>query len=166
MNTTPRRVAAIAACVSILLLVSASQVFAAASSQTIHQPFVQTSADVNQCSGAPVTQTISGDTVLHITSRPNDTVSMTSATTGTLTLVPDEDGQPTYSGRFTDLFSGYGYVNTETDEIDARTVTSVHNVILHGTDGSLILVHGVAHETINPDQTVSITFDHPTYICP
>ena len=166
MNTTWARLVPIAGLCLSLLLALAAPALAAASAQTVRQSFVQTSPDINECSGLPVTVTINGDTVLHITEGPDASVSATVATTGTLTLTPDTAGPPTYSGRLTDLFSGHGYVDPATGEIDVRAMTSVHNVILHGTDGSLIRVHGTAHTTLRPDGSLAVSFDRSTYACP
>lgn len=166
MTVTRTRIFSIMILAALVSLHSASHALAAAASQTSHQSFVQTSADVNQCSGIPVIVTIVGDTLLHMTARPDHTVSMTVATSGTITLVPVVEGQPTYAGHLTDLFSGYGTVDPATGEIFARTATSVHNVALHGSDGSLIQVHGIMHETIKPDGTVAVSFDRGTYTCP
>lgn len=165
MKTKWTRILGIIVLAMLVQLTAGSHALAAAASQTSHQSFVQTSSDVNQCSGVPVSVTIAGDTLLHMTARPDNTVSMTIATTGTVTLMPIVEDQPTYTGHFTDLFSGHGTVDPATGEIDARTATSVHNVVLHGTDGSLILVHGVMHETINPDGTVTVSFDRGVSTC-
>lgn len=166
MKTTFVRAALAAMLGCLALLASAMPALASATNDTVRQPFAVTFSDVNQCSGIPVTATLTGVTVLHTVTQPSGSVSQTVVTSGTLALVPDVAGQPTYSRHVTDIFTGKGRVDPTTGNIEPGTMTSVHNVVLHGSDGSVILVRAVMHETIGPDGTVVVAFDHSGYTCP
>src|SRR5262252_8931642 len=99
---------------------------------TIHFSGIDSRAEQNLCSGAPGTLTIVFSGVIHTTDRGDGTLQMT----GTVTFVPDDPSQPSYTGHLTER-SGAG----------AGTVTIADNIVLHGSDGSLGKQHILFHRT-------------------
>src|SRR5215467_10080397 len=95
---------------------------AAAQTETIHFSGIDSRAEQNLCSGAPETLTIVFSGIIHTTDLGDGTLQMT----GTVTFVPDDPSQPSYTGHLTER-SGAG----------AGTVTIADNIVLHGSDGSL-----------------------------
>src|SRR5215475_12721966 len=117
---------------------------AAAETQTIHFSGTDSRAEQNLCSGAPGTLTIVFSGVIHTTDLGDGTLRMTGATTGTVTFVPDDPSQPSYTGHLTERFGG-----------DANTFTIADNIVLHGSDGSLGKQHILMHVTANANGTVT-----------
>src|SRR5215470_1709944 len=98
---------------------------AAAETETIHFSGIDSRAEQNLCSAVPGTLTIVFSGVIHTTDLGDGTLRITGTTTGTVTFVPDDPGQPSYTGHLTER-SGQG-----TD-----TITIADNIVLHGSDGS------------------------------
>src|SRR5215468_5685250 len=121
---------------------------AAAETQTIHFSGTDSRAEQNLCSGAPGTLTIVFSGVIHTTDLGDGTLGMTGTTTGTVTFVPDDPSQPSYTGHLTER-SGQG-----TD-----TIIIADNIVLHGSDGSLGKLHILFHLTVNANGTVTASID-------
>ena len=117
---------------------------AAAETETTHFSGTVSRAELNLCSGAPGTLTIVSSGVVHTTELGDGTVRMTGAMTGTVTFVPDDPSQPSYTGHLTERFGG-----------DANTFTIADNIVLHGSDGSLGKQHILMHVTANANGTVT-----------
>jgi hypothetical protein len=126
---------------------------------TIHFSDTDSFAHINPCSGATGTLTIAFSGVLHITTLDNGTVHVTMMDVGTLTAVPDDPQQPTYSGHFTE---------TGTENHNSKTfTTSFHrNVVLRGSDGSLLKEHVLVHLTVNANWTDTSSIEIGEFTCP
>jgi hypothetical protein len=74
--------------------------------------------------------------------------------TGTVTFVPDDPSQPSYTGHLTERFGG-----------DANTMTTADNIVLHGSDGSLGKQHILSHITVNANGTVTTSIDTEELTC-
>jgi len=139
---------------SAALLAPAAVAAAAAGTETIHFSGTDSRAEQNLCSGAPGTLTIVSSGVLHTTDPGDGTVRMTGAMTGTVTFVPDDPSQPSYTGHLTERFGG-----------DANTFTIADNIVLHGSDGSLGKQHILMHVTANANGTVTTSIDTVRLTC-
>jgi hypothetical protein len=148
--------ALLALLVALLIPVAA---FAQATTTTIHFNDTQSSADVNPCTGAPgtLTETLKG--VTHTTELANGSFHETTTVTESVTFVPDDPSQPTYTGKAT-FWDGENF-NTKT-----FTATFTGHINVRGSDGSRITEHFVAHVTINPDGTVTVQFETDRLSCP
>ena len=127
---------------------------AAAETETTHFSGTISRAEQNLCSGAPGTLTIVFSGVIHTTDLGDGTLRMTGTTTGTVTFVPDDPSQPSYTGHLTER-SGQG-----TD-----TITIADNIVLHGADGSLGKLHILFHLTVNANGTVTASIDTNRLTC-
>ena len=131
----------------------------AAEAETIHFSGTDSRASANLCSGAPGTLTIVFSGVLHTTELADDISHQTSTMTGTVTFVPDDPGQPSYTGHLTEWFG----VNQ--DSSNATTTTVANNIVLHGSDGSLGKLHILVHLTVNANATVTSSIDVDRLTC-
>src|SRR5215475_3540127 len=142
----------------VLVLLSAALLApaaaAAAETQTIHFSGIDSRAEQNLCSGAPGTLTIVFSGVLHTTDLGDGTVHMTGTTTGTVTFVPDDPSQPSYTGHLTER-TGQG----------VGTITIADNIVLHGSDGSLGKQHILCHLTVNANGTVTASIETVRLSC-
>jgi type 1 fimbria pilin len=142
----------------VLVLLSAALLApaaaAAAETETIHFSGTDSRASQNLCSGAPGTLTIVFSGVVHTTDLGDGTLHMTGTTTGTVTFVPDDPGQPSYTGHLTER-SGQG----------VDTITTANNIVLHGSDGSLGKQHILFHVTVNANGTVTASIDTNQLTC-
>ena len=127
---------------------------AAAETETIHFSGTDSRAEQNLCSGAPGTLTIVFSGVLHTTDPGDGTLRMTGAMTGTVTFVPDDPNQPSYTGHLTERF-----------DAGANTFTNADNIVLHGSDGSLGKQHILMHVTVNANGTVTTSIDTNRLTC-
>src|SRR5499426_1248418 len=127
---------------------------AAAETQTIHFSGTDSRAEQNLCSGAPGTLAIVFSGVIHTTDPGDGTVRMTGLMTGTVTFVPADPSQPSYTGHLTERFGG-----------DANTFTVADNIVLHGSDGSLGKQHILMHVTVNANGTVTTSIDTNRLTC-
>jgi hypothetical protein len=98
----------------------------------------ETSTDVNPCSGAPGTLTLTYNAVFHVTTLENGTYWATFTQTGAFSFVPFDSSQPSYTGHFT-VWDGDNWNNRNTTE----TVTFM--VGGTGSDGSTLTFHEVEH---------------------
>jgi type 1 fimbria pilin len=144
--------------VMVIVLLSAALLApaaaAAAETGTIHFSGTDSRAEQNLCSGAPGTLTIVFSGVIHTTDLGDGTLRMTGAMTGTVTFVPDDPSQPSYTGHLTERFGG-----------DTNTFTIANNIVLHGSDGSLGKQHILFHITVNANGTVTTSIDTNRLTC-
>jgi len=98
----------------------------------------ETSTDVNPCSGAPGTLTLTYNAIFHVTTLENGTYWATFTQTGAFSFVPFDSSQPSYTGRFT-VWDGDNWNNRNTTE----TVT--FNLKGTGSDGSTLTLHETEH---------------------
>jgi hypothetical protein len=142
----------------VLVLLSAALLApaaaAAAETETIHFSGTDSRAEQNLCSGAPGTLTIVFSGVVHTTLLGDGILHMTGTTTGTVTFVPDDPSQPSYTGHLTER-SGQG----------VDTITIANNIVLHGSDGSLGKLHILFHLTVNANGTVTASIDTNRLTC-
>jgi len=142
----------------VLVLLSAALLAPAAAlateTATIHFSGTDSRAEQNLCSGAPGTLTIVFSGVIHTTDLGDGTVQRTGTTTGTVTFVPDDPSQPSYTGHLTEV-SGQG----------AGTITIADDIVLHSSDGSLGKLHILFHLTENANGTVTASIDTNRLTC-
>ncbi|HEX8859980.1 MAG TPA: hypothetical protein VGC06_12990 [Actinomycetes bacterium] len=130
----------------------------ATETETIHFSGTDSRASANLCSGVPGTLTIVFSGVIHTTDLEDGTLHTTGTTTGTVTFVPDDPSQPSFTGHLTE-WSGQN-VNASNS-----TVTIAHNIVLHGSDGSLGKQHILFHLTVNANGTVTSAIDTNQLTC-
>lgn len=130
----------------------------ATETDTIHFSDTVSRAELNPCSGAPGTLTIALSGVIHTTDLENGTVHVTVTTTGTVTFVPADPTQPSFTGHLAESSS----LNVNSSNF---TITNAENVILHGSDGSLGRQHILCHLTVNANGTVTSSIDVDEFSC-
>ena len=130
----------------------------ATETQTIHFSATDSRAELNPCSGAPGTLTIVLSGVIHTTDLGDGTVHLTVTTTGTVTFVPDDPSQASFTGHLAEWSGG----NTNARN---ATITNAENVIVHGSDGSLGKQHILIHSTVNANGTVTSSIDIIEFTC-
>jgi hypothetical protein len=130
----------------------------ATETNTTHFSDTVSRAELNPCSGAPGTLTIALSGLIHTTDLENGTVHVTVTTTGTVTFVPDDSTQASFTGHLAES-SSYN-VNSSN-----FTITNAENVILHGSDGSLGKQHILFHLTANANGTVTSSIDVDEFSC-
>jgi hypothetical protein len=125
---------------------------------TIHFRGTDSRAEVNPCSGAPGTLTIVFSGVIHTTDLEDGTLYVTGTTTGSVTFVPDDPSQESFTGHLAEWFG---------ENVSSRyaTITNAENVILHGSDGSLGKQHILFHLTVNATGTVTSSIDTDEFTC-
>src|SRR5215470_752945 len=136
------------------LLAPAAVAAAAAETETIHFSGIDSRAEQNLCSGAPGTLTIDFSGVIHTTDLGDGTLHMTGTMTGTVTFVPDDPSQPSYTGHLTEQFDG-----------GPNTMTVADNIVLHGSDGSLGKQHILMQVTVNANGTVTASIETNRLTC-
>jgi hypothetical protein len=133
---------------------------AQADTTTTHFSDTETSPDVNPCTGVPGTLTETFKGVIHTTALPDGSSHFTITVTSSITFVPNDPSQPTYTGKTTfwagDNLNRQNNFNT--------TVTS--HFVVKGTDGSRIAGTFVAHVTLQPDGTATVEFEKERLSCP
>lgn len=112
----------------------------------------ETFAEVNPCTGAPGTVTVTYNAIFHITTLPNGTYHVTGTQTGRFRFVPDDPSLPTYTGRFTIWFG-------ENSNQKNFTGTFTFSGTGKGSDGSRLRFSAVAHISVNANGTVTAEFD-------
>jgi len=132
--------------------------FAQAQTTTSHFSDIVSEPDTNPCTGAAGTITETFHRVTHVTGLPDGTGHETTTLTGTFTFVPDDPSQPALAGKFT-IFDGENFNQQNT------TATAISVFLAPGTDGSTADAHLVFHITVNPDGTVTVTFEKPRLSC-
>lgn len=107
--------------------------------------------EVNECSGATGTVTITYNGVFHVTELASGGFHVTGTQTGTFTFVPDDPSEPTYTGRFTTWFG---------ENVNARNLTGTFTFRVRGvgSDGSVLRFHQVAHFSVSATG-VTVEFD-------
>jgi hypothetical protein len=131
----------------------------ATETETIHFSDTIVISRPNPCTGAGATLTLTFKGVMHITTLDNGTFHVTMMDVGTLTVVPDDPGQPTYSGHFTET-------GTENHNSKSFTTSFHRNLVLKGSDGSLLKEHVLVHLTVNANGTVTSSIETETHTCP
>jgi len=142
---------------ALILLIGAAAVLVAAPTasgagagavsftQVFHNQ-VDTFNDVVPCTNTPATITTTSNGALHVTFLTSGigagTFWFTITQTGTVTLVPDDPTQPTYTGHFT-FWAG------DNGNLKNGTATFILEVRLFGSDGSVISGHLLEHATIS-----------------
>ena len=142
----------VVAVAALLAVPAASSAGAGAVSSTQNWHNVtETSTDVNPCSGAPGTLTLTYNAVFHVTTLANGTYWVTFTQTGAFSFVPFDSSQPSFTGHFT-VWDGDNWNNRNTTE----TVTfSIHGT---GSDGSTLTLHEVEHISARASGT-TLSFD-------
>jgi hypothetical protein len=120
----------------------------AADTETIHLSGTESMPDVNPCSGATGTRTTDFQVVFHSTALDNGTFHITGTLTGTISFVPNDPSQPTYTGHVAEQFA-------ENENSRNFTHTETLNVVLQGSDGSRQDTHGLIHFTVNANGTLT-----------
>src|SRR6266567_4529080 len=129
-----------------------------AETTTTHFSGTVSEPDTNPCTGAPGTITETFPGVTHVTGLPNGTGHQTTTLTGTFTFVPEDPSQPALTGKFT-IRNGGNFNKQNT------VATAISVFLARGTDGSRADAHLVFHITVNPDSTVTVTFEKPRLNC-
>jgi hypothetical protein len=131
----------------------------ATDTETIHSSGTESMPDVNPCSGATGTRTTDFQVVFHSTALDNGTFHITGTLTGTISFVPNDPSQPTYTGKLLERLS---------ENVNSRnfTHTEILNVILEGSDGSRLKEQLVVHFTVNANGTVTSAIENHRLTCP
>ena len=143
----------------LVTLLTPMAALAQATTTTIHFSGTQRSADVNPCTGAPGTLTETAKGVTHTTELPNGSFHETTTVTESVTFVPDDPSQPTYTGHAT-------FWDGENSNTKTFTATFTSHINVKGSDGSRITEHSVAHVTVHSDGTVTVEFETDRLSCP
>jgi hypothetical protein len=108
----------------------------------------------NPCTGVPGTLTVTYNSVFHVTTQASGETWATFTQTGSISFVPDDSTQPSYSGHAT--FWGNFNLNQQ-----SSNSTSKSSIRVVGTDGSVITQHDVAHFLVTPTG-VTVSWDKPS----
>jgi hypothetical protein len=113
--------------------------------QTFHNA-TQSFSDVNPCTGAPGTVTLTYNGVFHVTELTSGQGAGTFWGTGTMTgdfsFVPDDASQPSYAGHFATWFG-------DNNNLQNGSETSTFSLRGTGSDGSTLQFHDVAHMSVS-----------------
>jgi hypothetical protein len=133
----------IGAVVTVLAAPPASAAGAGAVSftQTVHNA-TETSTDVNPCTGAPGTLTLTYNAIFHITTLANGTYWFTFTQTGMFSFVPFDSSEPSFTGHFT-VWDGDNWNNRNTTETFTIAIAGT------GSDGSRLRFHAVEHVSVS-----------------
>ena len=117
-------------------------------------------AMTNPCTGATGTLTaIAKTAIFHATTfTSGPEFWFTGTDEGTVAFAPDDPNGVSASGHYAEWF-GESFNNKN----DVQHFTSTFR--LKGTDGSLIVVHEVAHFSINANGVITVNFDNPSVHC-
>jgi hypothetical protein len=88
----------------------------------------------------------------HTTTLDSGTFHGSATSTGTWTFVPDDSSQPTYAGHI----AGFSEQNFTSKNF---TLTNTFDVVLHGSDQSLLKLRAFFHITTNANGTVTAFID-------
>jgi hypothetical protein len=154
----PRRLLAFLPALMLSAALLAPAAALATETQTIHFPHTESRAVLNPCSGAPGTLTIMLSVVMHTTDLGDGTVHRTTTTTGTVTFVPNDPSQASFSGHLAESDSE---ITNPRNAIE----TNAENVIVHGSDGSLGKQHILVHHTVNANGTVTSSIEIMEFSC-
>lgn len=124
--------------------------------QTFHgsQPF----SNVNPCNGDLLNGTESSNVIAHVTFFPAGDELWATFTEEDNFTAADESTGVTYTGHATD----WDNLNLNQQNANATFTFSAHAT---GSDGSTISIHEVAHITMVPGGTISVSFDKPSLTC-
>ncbi len=125
---------------------------------TIHFTATESRAEFNPCSGAPGTLTIMLSGVINLTDLGDGTVHRTTTTTGTVTFVPEDSSQASFSGHLAESLSEITNPNNAIE-------TNAENVVVYGSDGSLGKQHLLIHHTVNANGTVTSSIEIVEFTC-
>jgi hypothetical protein len=154
-----RRLLAFLPALTLAAALLAPAAASAAETQTIHfRPPPLARAERNPCSGAPGILTVRLSGVIHITDLGDGTVHRTTTMTGTVTFLPDDPGQASFSGHLAESLSE---ITNPRNAID----TNAENVVVHGSDGSLGKQHILTHTTVNANGTVTSSIEVMEFTC-
>jgi hypothetical protein len=144
--------------VALLLMVAPSAFAEGAGAISYTQTFKNVTDvfhDVNPCSGAPTTITMTYNGVFHITlltsGQGAGTFWLTGTQTGNVTLVPDDPAQPTYTGHFALWFG-------DNDNLRNGTETVTFTIHVTGSDGSTLSIHETEHMSVSASG-ITLAFD-------
>jgi hypothetical protein len=145
-------------CLLVLVLVSASAALAGGNGA---QTFTQIDKNVVQvmpgnttpCNGEVGTLTLTYNDVFHGTLLANGTSWFTGTITGTLSFVPDDSTQPSYTGHFSQWF---GDENNLKNDVEPSTF----NVNAIGSDGSHLVFHENDQAAMNANGVITVSFAH------
>jgi hypothetical protein len=115
---------------------------------------------LNPCTGGTGTLSYAYQGVLHTTELDRGTFQVNLSSTSTWTLLPDDPSQPSYTGRRVSTGEAT-YLNVTL----GWTFNDTFNIILHGSDGSLLKWHGLLHVAATPDGTVTSYIDVDEAVC-
>ena len=157
-----RRVLALAALVlaigSVVAFTGAAAYAGGNGAQTFTQTFKNQTdppfVDFVPCRDFQATITITYNGVLHFTVNKAGDFWATGTMTGTVTAVPLDPSNPSFTGRFTTWF---GEADNKQNAVDHSTFT-VH---LTGSDGSTIKFHDTAHLSSSASG-LTVSFDKPS----
>jgi hypothetical protein len=155
---SPRRLLAFLPALTLSAALLAPAAAFAAETQTIHFPVTDSRAEHNPCSGAPGTLTILLSGVMHTTDLGDGTVHRTTTTTGTVSFVPNDPSQASFSGHLAESDSE---ITNPRNAVD----TNAENVVVHGSDGSLGKQHLLIHTTVNANGTVTASIEVIEFTC-
>jgi hypothetical protein len=125
---------------------------------TVRFKVTESRAEVNPCSGAPGTLTIVLSGVMYTTDLGDGTVRRITTTTGTVSFVPDDPGQASFSGHLAESDSE---ITNPRNAVD----TNAENVIVYGSDGSLGKQHLLIHHTVNANGTLTSSIEIVEFTC-
>ena len=134
-------------------------VLAGAGAETVHFGGSIAQSNINPCTGAPGTESVTFKGVTHTSVSANGSMHHTATVTGQILFVPDDPSQPTYSGKFT-AWDAQNLAPGAT-----ITSTAAFHITLTGSDGSKISNRGVFHLTLLADGTVTAAVDRFTFVC-
>ena len=154
---TPRLLAWLAGLTLSAVLLAPTAAFAA-ETQTIHFHATESRAEVSPCSGASGTLTIMLRGVMHITDLGGGAVHRTTTTTGTVSFIPEDPSQASFSGHLAESDSE---ITNRRNAVD----TNAENVVVHGSDGSLGKQHILIHHTVNANGTVTSSIEVIEFTC-
>jgi hypothetical protein len=154
---TPRLLAWLAVLALSAALLAPAAAFAA-ETQTIHFRATESRAEVSPCSGAPGTLTTSLSGVMQLTDLGDGTVRRVTTTRGTVSFVPQDPSQASFSGHLAESDSE---ITNPRNAVD----TNAENVVVHGTDGSLGKLHILVHHTVNANGTVTSSIEVIEFTC-
>jgi hypothetical protein len=155
----PRRLLAFLPALMLSAALLAPTAAFAAETETIHFRLPAVSLpERNPCSGATGTLTIMLSVVMHTTDLGDGTVHRTTTTTGTVTFIPNDPSQASFSGHLAESDS---QITNPRNAIE----TNAENVIVHGSDGSLGKQHILTHLTVNANGTVTSSIDIMEFTC-
>lgn len=151
------KLAVLATAIGVLLMLAATASAGGNGAQT----FTQIDKNVvevdpgnqNPCSGAVGLLTLTYSDAFHGTTLANGTSWFTGTITGSLSFVPDDASNPSYTGHFTQWFG-------DDNNLKNGVENGTFNVTALGSDGSHLLYHENDQAATNANGIITVTFDH------